>query len=252
MIRAFILFFIIVPNIVLASAKIQFEFFEKRIHQGSLLKAKIKINQDEKTGLQLQKIQGQSLGGVIYVNSVSLINGTPNDSFINGEASVIFLKIPASSSIYTSIDGVETEVTWSDVEVVPTEVPKNLLFGSFDIPKKTNFYLWTIISLILILSSYPVITIWRKWNKKRIGKKEKMKIKDRILSINTYQDVVDIWQEKHDLIRFFPHLEAEFKILEKVLFKHQFKPVRAKDDEEEVLNAYREFIDSIRGGFDGI
>jgi hypothetical protein len=57
---------------------------------------------------------------------------------------------------------------------------------------------------------------------------------------------------KHDILKVFPDLGDEFKKLETVLFRYQFKPHRSKSEEEEVLVAYRKFIDSIKGGFDGV
>ncbi len=245
-------FLTIFPQIVLSSSKIHFDVSEKKIYQGSLVKAKFKLNLGESENIQAKNIEGESLENTIYVNQLLAINGNPERTIINGEASIIFLKVPEKDTLVQKVKEEEVEVTWSQIEIVPTETPENLLFGEFNISSHRNILIWIVVGLGITLTIYVAFHIWRKQRNSKLMKNEKIKIKNYLISPSNYDDVVDVWKKKYDILKIFPQIEPEFKLLEVILFKHQFKKTRNKIDEDEVFLAYRKFIDSIRGGLDGI
>ncbi len=77
-------------------------------------------------------------------------------------------------------------------------------------------------------------------------------MKDRVMSAREYHDVVTLWQQKALLLKEFSHLSKPITDLEIVLFKYQFKQSQNETEKAEVMKAYREFINKVQGGFNGI
>jgi hypothetical protein len=244
-----------IPCLVFASNKLHFDVLGEKIYQGSLVRVKFKLNLSGDEKVLVKNIEGQLLDKIIYVNQILPVNGNSEGTVINGEASIIFLKVPEKEILTQKITGIDLEVTWSQVEIIPTESSESLLFGEFNVSSEKNFFKWIVIGSIVFLIIIFLFLIWSYWSKRRdlsLKKKGKLKIKDDLLSPKNYDDVVNIWKIKYDILKVFPNLEIDFKNLEEVLFKHQFKERRTKLDEEEVLEAYKKFSDSIQGGIDGV
>ena len=252
MIKFFVFILILIPNICLSSGKIHFELSEDRVIQGSLIKTKFKFQQNSEQSLRLENLEGISLGDTIYINQLFPVNGDSDGKIINGDASIMFIKVPEKSNLEHKIDGFNIEATWTQVDILPTELPEELLFGEFNFPDTKRVILWFVIGIGILVFLVLIFLFWMKRKKLKFKKLKKLNIKNSLLSPVSYNEVVHIWEMKHDILKVFPGIGEEFKKLEMVLFRYQFKPHRSKSEEEEVLVAYRKFIDSIKGGFDGV
>lgn len=252
MINYFVFILILIPNVCLSSGKIYFELSEDKVIQGSLIKTKFKFQQNSDQSLRIENLEGISIGDTIYINQLLPVNGDSDGKIINGDASILFIKVPEKSNLEHKIDGFNIEVTWKQVDILPTELPEELLFGEFNFPDTKRVILWIAIGTGILVFLVFIFLFWIKRKKLKFKKLKKVNIKNSLLSPVSYNEVVYIWEMKHDILKVFPGLGDEFKKLEKVLFKYQFKPHRSKSEEEEVLVAYRKFIDSIKGGFDGV
>lgn len=253
MIKLLFFFFLLLPKLSSASVKLYFDILGTSVHQGSLLKSKFKFTQDFGGSIQLKKIEGEQIDGTIYIYSLNPINGNSEETIINGDAIIIFLKKPETSFISKKLQGLDVEVSWSSVEVIPTEIPEKLIWGEFEIPQisRINKIIYPIILLILLIIYFIFLT-QKKWKRIKKEKDNKKHFKNMIFEANSYSDVVKIWEKKYDLISFFPHLNPGFVKLEEVLFKYQFKPFRTNDEEQKVVLAYQEFVSSVKDGFNGV
>lgn len=250
--KIFLILLILISTNVLAAARMEINFSSDKVKQGSLQKSLIKLDETSAQVIELQKLKGQTLGETLYIYSVSPLLRKDGGSTFEAEATVIFVKVPEQNKLGYKTPQTDIEVTWNQVEVIPTEAPQELLFGTFTIPSKMKLLTW-----FLLLSAVVVLVIAGIKGRKLLLNKKALKIrklnaKAEILSAKEFSDVVHLWQKKHSLFREFPHIEEPFKDLEKVLYKHQFKPFQTETEKIEVMNAYREFTNRIEGGFNGI
>lgn len=249
MIRFILIFFILIHLASASSLRLQLPV--NIIKQGSLVDARAVINSETIQQIESQKLKGINLADTIYIHQVGPLVKKNNNDF-EAEVKIIFLKIPRDQSLIHKIDEKELTITWSKVEILPTEAPEKLIFGNFIIPEKLKIFQWVLSIFGLILG----FLIFYKLRKRFLNKKEikikKEHLKNSVISGNTYDDVVKIWQQKEMLLSEFPHLRGPFIVLEKVLFKYQFKLFQTEQEKEEVLKAYREFISLTAGGFIGV
>jgi hypothetical protein len=236
----------------LVSAVVEIQFSTPKFHQGSLQKSIWKVDQATAQKLELQKLKGQTVGGVLYIYSVSPLMRKNGSSDFEADAKVIFVKVPETNFLGHKTTTGEAVLTWNNVEVIPVEAPKELLFGTFEVPSRMKILTWASILVGLIFLGLIGFKVLKKLKQKKLLKQQKLSLKNDIQSVNEYQEVVRIWQSKHKLLREFPHLETPFKDLETTLFKYQFKPRQTDFEKNEVMTAWKKFIDETRGGFDGI
>lgn len=244
------LFILLLSTAVTAAVELQFQI--PKIKQGSLETVVLKVDPATAQQFELQKLKGQTVGNTIYIYSISPLMRKEGGADFEAEARLVFIKVPETSFVSYKTPQGEIVLTWKDLEVVPTETQKELIFGTFEVPARSKVILWASILCSLVLVAVCGIPIWRKFLNRKEIKKKKQTIKDDILSVNEYQNVVRVWQNKRNLIREFPHLEEPFKNLEKTLFKHQFKPSQTESEKSEVMSAWKKFIEESQGGFDGI
>lgn len=243
---------ILISSNILAAARMEIIFPADKVKQGSLQKSLVKLDETSAQAIEIQKLRGQTLGETLYIHSVSPLLRKDGGSVFEADATVIFVKVPEQNKITYKTPQTDIEVTWNQVEVVPTEAPQELLFGTFTVPSKTKLMTWFLILITAIVLIVAGFKGRRHWLNKKAVKTRKLETKAEILSAREFSDVVGIWKKKHILFREFPHIEEPFKDLEKVLYKHQFKPFQTETEKIEVMNAYREFTNRIEGGFNGI
>lgn len=220
------------------------------IQQGSLIDAVIRLDAASVQQVELQKLKGVSLADTVYLYQVSPLIRS-GDSF-EADAKIIFLKVPETKPVIHKTETNEISITWSDVEVQPTEAPEKFLFGQFEIPGPRRFVEILLGVLALGLIAFGVIRFNKKNKAKKVVRQKRAELKDKTMSAQSYTDVVDLWQQKSLLIKEFPHLGEPIKELEKVLFKYQFKQNQNETEKAEVMKAYRVFINQVQGGFNGI
>lgn len=219
------------------------------VKQGEIVSGKLIVR--ESTGqTSFSGLKGKNLSKTLYLVKLSPFMG--KQGVLESEAKVIFLNVPQSSFVGEQIDGQEIKIFWNQIEVIPTEVSKSFLLGDFEIPERIKVLPW-LIGLLILLVSFGAFAFIRQ---KLTGKKKKQEIlsqmKSEILNCNNYDEVVQMWRQKHKFLNTFPQLETNFKTLETTLFKYQFKQQRSENEKEAVMEAYRDFKNQSTGALNGI
>jgi hypothetical protein len=248
-IKFFVLLFIFSSS-AFAGAKMQIDLSSAVVKQGSLVDAVVRLDGASVQQIELQKLKGVSLADTIYLHQVAPL--IRSGEVFEADAKIIFLKVPEGKPLTHKIGENDISITWSDVEVQPTEAPAQLLFGQFEIPGRKRILEILAGFLILGLVAFGVYRLNQIRKKKSALLRIRADLRDKIMSAREYQDVVTLWQQKSDLLKEFPHLSDPFKELEKVLFKYQFKQSQSETEKAEVMKAYRDFMTKVQGGFNGI
>jgi hypothetical protein len=235
-----------------ANAKVHLKFTAEKIKQGSIVDAVIGLNSETTQKIQYGQLKGQTLGEAFYIYSAKPLMTKGSWDTLESEAKIIVVKIPDKQPLVHKLENNEIEITWSSVEFIPTETPKELIFGTFEVPSKIELLKWFLGLLTLGALVLGGMKISDKLKAKNGLKQKRKEIKESVLGAKEYQEVVSIWQKKPVYVKEFPHLEEPFKKLENTLFKYQFKQRQSEYEKAEVLRAYQEFIEASRGGFNGI
>lgn len=235
-----------------SAEQIYISFENKEIKQGSIENAVVEINIQAAQNPGLKQIKNLNLAETFYIYNAKPFFRKEGEGTLKAEAKVVLLKVPESKPISHSLNNSAITISWNEVRFIPTKEEKSLIFGTFEIPARLKFVQWLIALVILGLIGVGIFVFYKKQNKSREKKRLKAELKDYVISGRDYTDVVQIWQKKQQILKEFPKLDDAFKNLEAVLFKYQFKPHQADSEKEEVMRAYRTFINTAQGGFDGI
>jgi hypothetical protein len=249
-IRLFLVLFFIVP--AWAAVQVRLHFPEGNIQQGAMIPVALTVESSLKAPLILKGLPGKKLGDSLYFHKLSSPLKKEGVNSFEAQAQVIFLKVPDSNSVTSKISDEEVVINWNSIQVLATEPPKELLFGHFEIPEKDQIFFWISVILLSLVLLFLSFKIYRKYRSSKQQKSKMFALKERLSSATKYEEVVGIWQEKSLLLQNFPQVESEFKKLETVLFKYQFKPHQTEDEKKEVMNAYKAFLDSTREALRGI
>lgn len=232
--------------------KLDIRFPEGKIKQGAIVPVKLIFDLPASQGLPINKLIGQTLGGTFYIFKVKPLLTKDNWTAFESEAEIILAKVPEAKPVSYKSGNDEVVITWNDVEFVPTEAPKEMIYGNFEIPSRAQILKWfSILAVILVLLGIGW-KIKQKVSLKKALKMRKAAIKDQLVSAREYIDVVKVWEKKSEIMKEFPLIQDNFKNFESVLFKYQFKQSQSETEKIEVMNAYREFINKSQGGFDGV
>jgi hypothetical protein len=235
-----------------AVAKVNLKFLDAKVKQGSLVDAVIGLNSETTQKIQYNQLKGQTLGGSFYIYHAKPLMTKGGWDSLESEAKVIVVKIPENKPLLHKLQDKEFEVSWDSVEFIPTETPKEMIFGQFEIPSRSQIIKWFLIILGIAAVVGLGYFIFNKLQGKKNLRKKRAGIKSEVTSATDYSHVVSLWQKKAYYLSEFPHLEEPFKKLELVLFKYQFKQSQSEAEKTEVMNAYREFVNDSQGGFSGI
>lgn len=245
-----ILIFLLAFSSSVFAAQMQLQLSSSVVKQGSLIDAVVRLDGNSVQQVELQKLKGISLADTVYLYQVAPLIKSGNS--FEADAKIIFLKVPETKPVIHKAPTGDIAISWSDVEVQPTEAPEKFLFGQFEIPgprRILEILAGLVVVLLIVLGIY-------KFRQNRKAKKalrvKRAELKDKVMSAREYHDVVSLWQQKAELLKEFPHLAEPLKELEKVLFKYQFKQSQNENEKTEVMKAYRDFINLVQGGFNGI
>lgn len=245
-----ILIFVLVFSSSVFAAQMQLELSSAVVKQGSLIDAVVRLDGSSVQQVEVQKLKGVSLAGTVYLHQIAPLIRS-GDTF-EADAKIIFLKVPETKPVIHKVGDIDLSITWSDVEVQPTEASDKLLFGQFEIPGPRRILEILGILVVITLVALGIYKFRQKGKAKEALRQRRAELKDKVMSAREYQDVVSIWQQKALLVKEFSHLSDPVKELENVLFKYQFKQSQNETEKAEVMKAYREFILKVQGGFNGI
>lgn len=246
------LFFVLIflPSLSNADAGIDLFFQHKNVTQGSLQSVEMTLDVETLSKLEANKLLGTTISDTLYIVDISPF--IKKETVYKASATVIFVKIPTQENGELETVKGKIKFNWGGVEVLPTEISENFLFGSFEIPKGRNLLIFLVLLVGFFLLLIPVIKIYKKRKKYRAYKNELMKLKKEITDAQNYGDIVNVWKRKHDLLNAFPKMKDSFQKFEKVLFQVQFKPIQSDLEKEGVVNAYKLFLNEIKGDIIGI
>jgi hypothetical protein len=250
-IKLLILFFAILPAYSASELKILIS--EPVVQQGEILEVTLLAKAEDLKGLELQKLKNERFADTIYFLQISPLMSKVGNDYLEAQARLVFTQVPKTNQLSGKLGENNVSLTWNRVEIAPTEAAKDLIFGSFEIPRREQFLFWTLLILALLIPlGVGGWYIFKNFKNRRLKKDCIARKKAEVLNCRSYDDIVQLWKKKHEYFQLFPHLVEPFQKLEMVLNKHQFKPQQSEEDKKEILDSYRKFSHSVEGGFLGI
>lgn len=231
---------------------IGFEFSSKEVKQGSIVPALIKIDAASAQEFPIQKLKLKTFADTIYVYDVGTPIRKEGRPYFEADAKIIFIKVPENNELNFLEDGKTFKVFWNPISVVPTEKGKQFVYGAFDVPARFKALKWFLVVFGALVLSVFGFFLNRQYKIKSKRKKALADIKRKMFAATTYPDVVELWMSRQLYLNTFPAIEEAFRDLEQKLFKIQFKPSQSEDEKRDAIEAYKEFLNSIKGKFDGI
>lgn len=251
MIKLLILFLTIAP--AFSASELKLEINESIVQQGEILEVSLQAKPEALKGLELQKLKNQQFADTIYFLQISPLMSKSGNEYLEAEARVIFTQVPKTNQITGKLGENSLSISWNPVEITPTEASQELIFGSFEIPERKRFIFWIIVSIALLIPfGVAGWYFFRKLKNRRLEKERIASKKAEVLNCRNYDDIVQLWKNKHEYFQLFPHIMEPFQKLEMVLNKHQFKPQQTEQDKKEILESYHKFSRAVEGGFLGI
>jgi hypothetical protein len=248
----FTLSLLLVSQIALAEVRLKLSFSQDEIKQGSVQEAMLTVDMQSAQYLEIQKLKGLTPQDTIYFDKLSPLISNNKDATFEAQVSVIFLKVPDQNNLQFKLGESEVRISWNDIKVIPTQGEPTFIFEAFSIPGRRNITFWVLTLLILIVTGGLSFFIYQKIKLRQSAKQQRRLLREELLSANTYEEIVKVWQKKFHYQVVFPHTADAFRNLEKTLYQILFKPSQSEEEKKEILQAYRKFVSDIQGGFDGV
>lgn len=247
-----VIVFLFLTGFVHAAVNIELVFEKNKIKQGSIENASMMIDGTSFQQIEVQKLKGQTIADTVYFLSVGPLLRKDSGNSFSSDVKVIIAKVPEDKKVSGKLGAVDINVNLSNIEMIPTESPKTYLFGTFEAPENFNFVPWLVGVLIIGSLFWGGLKLNKRFKLKAELKAKRSNLKKEILAAKTYDEVIEVWKKKLKFCEEFPHIEESFKKLEMTLFKYMFKSQQTEREQNEVLDAYKEFKTQIEGGFNGI
>lgn len=233
-------------------AQIDIIFHQDKIKQGSLISVRFVTTEEIAKKINSAPIKGQTISDTLYIQSIDPLVKNEADEKFSAKALIVVVKPNLSRQMKINLAGEEINLNANTLVVIPTDSSEGFVFGDFEIPIKKKYLITILFGLAFFLLCYFTYFFWRSYRLKKIRKDKLVAMKNHILNIESYDEIVSLWQNKQDYLATFPHLESSFKDFEKVLFKYLFKPGQTEEEKLEIRKAYKKFTSDISGGFYGI
>lgn len=240
----FVLFFLISFS-ALAQVRVHLNFKSPVVKQGEIAPVTIVMGAQDIQGLSLVKSKGTTLGEIFYLYQVSPFMRSEGSPDYEAEAEVIIIKTLPVSPLKAQIQGANVDLSWNDFQFQPVEAPKSFIFENFEIPTPleiAKYLLGLAILFGLVLGGWKISKALKA---KRAHKLKRAQEKKNLISANNYADVVLVWKDKPKYLKLFPEIDSEFRKLEDVLFKYQFKQSQSQHEVDQVMEAYRSFSQKV-------
>lgn len=225
----------------LAQVRVHLNFKSPTVKQGEIAPVTIVMSAQDVQSLSLVKSKGSSLGDIFYLYQVSPFMRSEGSPDYEAEADVIIVKTPPTSPLKTQVQGASVDLSWNDFQFQSVEAPKSFIFENFEIPTPLEIARYLLGFIILLGLVFGGWKISKQLKNKRTLKLKRAQEKKNLISANSYVDVVLVWKDKPKYLKLFPEIESDFKKLEDVLFKYQFKQSQSQHEVDQVMDAYRAF-----------
>lgn len=202
--------------------------------------------------LALAKSKGTNLGDLIYLYQISPYQRSAGSENYEAQAEMIITKALPASPAKIQIQGQSVELTWNSFEFEAVEAPKSFIFENFEIPTPLQIFKYVIGLLLMGSLIFGGWKLSEKLKAKRALKAKRSQEKKNIISATSYADVVLVWKNKAHSLKIFPQIESDFKKLEDVLFKYQFKQSQSQYEVDQVMDAYKAFAQRVSEVLRGI
>ena len=238
---------------VFSAVNLELYFHPTKVKQGEILEAELQINSSSLAELPMSAITGKKIADILYVISIAPPLKKETESIYRSQARVIFLKVPQTLSAVDTVDGKNLQVSWNKIDIEPTTAPGSFILGDFTIPQRSRIILYLIFLLIVALPlGWIILRMVRKQREKNNRRQQLSKQKEQILQCRNFEEIVELWKNKHAHFNSFPHIREPFSTFEQELNACQFKPTVTDAEKKHVLLSYRHFITQVEGGFDGV
>lgn len=235
-----------------ANATLRLEFPKSTVSTGEIVTVQLSLDPLSAQALPVQSLKGETLGDLLYVQSVGPLLRKDGEQEFTAQAEIVFIKSPEGNEIKFLLKGQPIRIHWNNVRIESNEVPRDYILSDFTIPTPRNIIFWLLILSAVVLFAKGILMLRGFLDRKNRLRNEKKMLRDSVVRCKTYEEVVELWRNKSRPIKMFPHLDEPFKRLELVLFKVQFKPFQTSQERDQVLDAYRRFVKEVEGGFNGI
>lgn len=248
-----LLFSLFLPLLATAEVALKLVLPIQEVRQGALVNGRLEGDPKNLSTLPLQKLKSSKFKDIIYFNEVGPLLHADGDTTLSVPVGLIFIGKPDGQSLVGELGGTKVRIDLGSLQIIPTEIPSELIFGTFTIPARSRVLYWLGGLFLAILVITPLgLKQYKKWQTKKNHSLYLRQLRSELESANTYEEIVNVWKRKRTFVDNFPHIHDPFLKLEQVLFKYQFKPTQTEDEQNQVVNSYQEFKAAISGGFHGI
>lgn len=180
-----------------------------------------------------QPIDNKRVGDELYIVSMD-----------SEAAEIIFLKKLSSSSL--KLDE-ENTIVWSPIELKEVSMPQGISLIEQSLNFGANRTWIIILTALAIISGILAKFYLSHYRPKLIERKRKTEVKNKLFSASSFEEVTEVWRQKHQLIQMFPNIEEAFVRFEVDYYKIAFRPDISEEDKKSIEKKYQNFLDQVRG-----
>lgn len=233
-------------------AKIELISPEETINQGAIIKGALRFQGDDLTKVNRLKLSDLLFEKTLYISSSGSAVRNSNSDYLDVPVTFSFVNVPQSPVLGQKIGEEEIQIDVSDIRVNPSEASPQLILADFEIPIQKEWMVYILLVVIALVLLAAGIRFYLYLRHKREGKKRLLEMKDKVVQASSYEEISSVWQNRHHLLRLYPHVETAFRDFEGVYFKYAFKPSRSEDEIKTIKQAYSVFSEKLQGGNNGV
>jgi hypothetical protein len=196
----------------------------------------------------IEEMKGKKIEDTIYILDIK--DGIQEKDLLTYKAKIIFIKSPTQNSVRTTINGKEVQFSWDNISVIAAGETKGFLWGEYQLDSKDHLLI--VILVFIFLATILVFYLMRRRKNHALKISELKNIKITIDSVKNYEDIISLWNNRDRLLACFPLIEADFRELEKDLFKYIFKPSQSPAEREDAYNSFKKFRNKFKEGAHGV
>jgi hypothetical protein len=240
-------------SIGLAAVKMELVFKEQQVKQGQITQALVRADLEVLQKIDLTKFKGQTVGDQLYFVNLTPPVRRSGERIFEAAADVVFIKIPHSTRLEAKLADRDIHLTWSSLQVLPTQSGNDFIFSDWSLPRRLPWGLWSLIALLLAIGGgFVFFRLRKKHLQRKRERAKKLKLIEILFNSTQVEEIIEVWKMRSELLTEFPLLMDDFKQFENVLYLYQFKPMMSDHEKSLVVQAYKKFLLSAEGAFRGV